>query len=95
MDGGGLPTEGLPLTSHLSIMWQVQITVGQLVMVAVILGALVSPWFLILAGLYLGCGLFFAGMSGTCGLAAVLKLMPWNRRSNSSQRGSTGARCCS
>ena len=35
-----------------------------------LLGALVNPWFLLLAG-FVGAGLMFAGATGTCGLAKV------------------------
>jgi len=73
---------GLPLESNpkipISIMRQVQITVGSLVLVTTVLGVLVSPWILVLTGFF-GAGLLFAGASGTCGMAAVLSLMPWNR----------------
>ncbi|MBT7351225.1 MAG: rhodanese-like domain-containing protein [Phycisphaerae bacterium] len=90
----GLPTVGRPSSSGLSIMRQVQITVGLLVMVAIAIGAFVSPWFLLLAG-FCGAGLFFAGISGTCGLAVVLKMMPWNRCASVEQQASTRAACCS
>lgn len=62
----------------ISLMRQVQIVVGTLVLATVILGVTVSPWFLALTGFF-GAGLLFAGLSGTCGMAAVLSLMPWNR----------------
>lgn len=62
----------------ISIMRQVQITAGSLVLIFTILGAAVSPWFLVMSGL-MGAGLIFAGLSGTCGMASVLSLMPWNR----------------
>lgn len=62
----------------ISIMRQVQITAGGMVAASTALGAFVNPLWLILAG-FVGCGLVFAGVTGTCGLAAVLARMPWNR----------------
>jgi rhodanese-related sulfurtransferase len=57
----------------LPIMRQVQIAAGALV----VLGLLVPHlWGL---SLFVGAGLVFAGVSGFCGLAAVLARMPWNR----------------
>jgi hypothetical protein len=44
----------------------------------VLLALLVSPWFALLSG-FVGAGLVFAGASGTCALAEVLAMMPWNR----------------
>ena len=57
---------------------QVQIAAGSLVVVGVALGALASPWFLLLAGV-VGAGLVFSGVSGTCAMAAVLARLPHNR----------------
>jgi len=72
----------LPLTrtanAPISIMRQVQITAGSLVVLGTVLGALVSPWWLILSG-FVGSGLVFAGVSNTCGMALLLARMPWNR----------------
>lgn len=62
----------------ISIMRQVQITAGSLVFIGTVLGAFVSPWFLLLSG-FVGAGLVFAGLSGTCGMATMLSYMPWNK----------------
>jgi hypothetical protein len=59
-------------------MRQVQIAAGSMVVLGVVLGALVSPWLYLLAG-FVGAGLVFAGITGTCGLARLLRVMPWNR----------------
>jgi hypothetical protein len=59
-------------------MRQVQIFVGSLAAAGAILALAVNPWFAILP-LFLGCGLLFAGISGTCGMALLLGRMPWNR----------------
>jgi rhodanese-related sulfurtransferase len=63
----------------ISIQRQVQITAGMMVLIGVILGFLVSPWFFALSG-FVGAGLTFAGVSGTCAMASLLAVMPWNRR---------------
>ncbi len=73
----GLPLDGNP-RAPLSIMRQVQIAAGTLVLAGTLLGAFVNTWFLGLSG-FIGAGLVFAGLSGTCGLATVLGWMPWNR----------------
>jgi rhodanese-related sulfurtransferase len=62
----------------IEIMRQVQITAGLLVLTGVVLGATVSPAFYVLAGL-IGGGLTFSGVTGTCAMATLLRLMPWNR----------------
>lgn len=62
----------------ISIMRQVQIAAGALVVAGVILAVLVSPWFMALSA-FVGAGLMFAGISGTCAMANLLAVMPWNR----------------
>lgn len=63
----------------LPIMRQVQIITGALVLVGVILGYSINPTFFLLSGA-VGAGLLFAGVSGFCGLARLLDIMPWNQR---------------
>lgn len=63
----------------IEIMRQVQITAGALVLAGVLLGLLVAPGFFGLAA-FVGGGLMFAGMTGWCGMAHALRIMPWNRR---------------
>ncbi len=63
----------------ISIMRQVQIVAGSLVLTGTLLGAFVSPWFLLLSG-FVGSGLMFAGISNTCALAMLLAKLPYNRR---------------
>lgn len=85
LDGGldAWSRAGLPVTQDrkapLEINRQVQITAGLLILGAVIAGFLVSPGWFALAG-FVGAGLTFAGLSGTCGMARLLMLAPWNRR---------------
>ncbi len=73
---------GLPIQENtrvpISIMRQVQLVVGACVLVLSALAAFVSPWFLALIAFF-GAGLAFAGPTGTCGLAAALGAMPWNK----------------
>jgi rhodanese-related sulfurtransferase len=73
----GCPVEA-SADAPLDLMRQVQIAAGSLVFLGTVLGATVSPWFLLLSG-GVGAGLMFAGATGTCGLAMLLARMPWNR----------------
>ncbi len=75
----GLPTH-LDRRAPIDIQRQVQIGAGSLVLAGVILAATVSPWFVLLSA-FVGAGLTFAGLSGMCGMASILRRMPWNRRS--------------
>lgn len=63
----------------LEIMRQVQVTAGALVLTGVLLGLFVTPGFFGLAA-FVGAGLVLAGTTGWCGMANLLRLMPWNRR---------------
>ena len=76
---------GLPVVTNRSqpieIMRQVQIAAGSMVVAGVALGALVHPGFYGLAG-FVGAGLMFAGISGTCAMAHILGFAPWNRHTS-------------
>jgi rhodanese-related sulfurtransferase len=63
----------------LEIMRQVQIGAGTLVLLGVLLGLFVDRGFFSLSA-FVGTGLLVAGTTGWCGLARLLALMPWNRR---------------
>jgi len=84
LDGGieNWTKSGLPVANNpgapLEMMRQVQITAGVLVLIGVGLGLVVHPGFFGLAA-FVGAGLTFAGISGFCGMARLLALMPWNR----------------
>ena len=71
---------GLPVAvdrrQPITIMRQVQIVAGSLVLLGIVLGVWVAPAFLALSAF---AGLAFAGVSGWCGMARLLALMPWNR----------------
>jgi len=73
----GLPVE-IDRKQPLELMRQVQIAAGLLVLTGVVLGASVSQAFYVLAG-FIGAGLTFSGVTGTCAMARLLRLMPWNR----------------
>jgi rhodanese-related sulfurtransferase len=74
----GLGTELNAARPKMSVMQQTQITIGTLVVAGTALGSFVNPWFLALPA-FMGCGMIFAGATGTCGLATVIGLAPWNR----------------
>jgi len=85
LDGGleawkkaGLPV-ALDRSQPIDLMRQVQIVAGSLVLLGAVLGYLVTPWFYGLSA-FVGAGLLFAGVSGFCGMARVLAVMPWNRQ---------------
>jgi rhodanese-related sulfurtransferase len=85
MEGGllawtqaGYPTQ-VNKNAPISLMRQVQIVAGSLVVIGTVLGAFVSPWFLILSG-FVGSGLVFAGITNTCALGMLLAKLPYNQR---------------
>ncbi len=82
---GGVPAwqqAGFPVRklkgAPLPLMRQVQIAAGSLVLLGVILSQTVAPGWIWLSG-FVGAGLMFAGISGFCGMARLLALLPWNR----------------
>ena len=60
------------------LMRQVQIAAGSLVLGGTLLGLFAAPGFFAVP-LFVGCGLIFAGVSGWCGMAKLLAVMPWNK----------------
>ncbi|MDJ1006212.1 MAG: rhodanese-like domain-containing protein [Paracoccaceae bacterium] len=62
----------------ISIMRQVQIAAGSLVLLGLVLAVLVNPWFAAVSAV-VGAGLTQAAVTGTCAMASLLKHMPWNR----------------
>jgi len=66
------------LRAPISIMRQVQIAAGSLVVLGIVLAALIHPWFAFLSA-FVGAGLVYAGASGVCTMATILSHMPWNR----------------
>ncbi len=84
-----LPTERNTGIAGVSIMRQVQLVVGTAVLVGSALAWFVHPA-LVAIPAFLGAGLAFAGASGTCALATVLGMMPWNKRAGTTASCSTG-----
>lgn len=84
LEGGLLAWKqaGLPTIKNknapISIMRQVQIAAGSLVLTGVLLGTFFAPEFYFLSG-FVGAGLLFAGLSGTCMMATVLGKLPYNQ----------------
>lgn len=71
----------------LPLMRQVQIAAGGMALLGFILGVLVSPWWHALSG-FVGAGLLMAGITGFCGMANLLQIMPWNRPGTPARAGS-------
>ena len=55
-----------------------QIAAGSLVLLGLILSSVVAPGWIALTW-FVGAGLTFAGVSGFCGMARLLAVMPWNK----------------
>ena len=74
----GLPTER-DANAPWSLERQVRFAAGSLVLTGVLLSVFVHPYFVWLAG-FVGAGLVFAGVTGTCAFGVLLAKMPWNRQ---------------
>lgn len=75
-------------TAHLPILRQVQLIAGLIVFIS----SLLSVYYdrrLVWAAAFIGAGLTFAGLTGFCGLAQLLSVMPWNK-----SRPGTGEELC-
>jgi rhodanese-related sulfurtransferase len=79
---GGFPVD-VDRSAPIDLQRQVMIAAGALVVLSVTGALTLSPWLIGIAAI-VGAGLMFAGVTGFCGLARVLALMPWNRRANAS-----------
>ncbi len=62
----------------ISIERQVRITAGSLVVLGVALSHFIHPGFIAISA-FVGCGLIFAGITDTCGMAIMLGKLPFNR----------------
>lgn len=94
MDGGmrGWIKADLPYNKGrkvLSVMRQVQMGAGLLVLLGVILGTFVNPWFYAISA-FVGAGLSVAGFTGFCGMATILMRMPWNKVAPTTGGGTSG-----
>lgn len=65
-------------TFYLPLNQQVQITIGMAVLASSLLAYFYDTTFIVLAGLF-GAGLTMAGITGFCGLAKLMGIMPWNK----------------
>lgn len=73
----GYPTS-IDRSKPIELQRQVQIAAGVLIVASLLLSWLISPLFFGVTA-FVGAGLIFAGVSGWCGMARLLGLMPWNR----------------
>lgn len=86
LEGGleGWKDAGMPVQRNkkapLEIMRQVQIIAGSIALAGGLAGYLVDPIYALVAA-FVGAGLFMAGTTGWCGMARLLRYMPWNRQS--------------
>jgi rhodanese-related sulfurtransferase len=83
VEGGTLACaeQGLPVKrgrKAISLECQVRITAGLLVLLGVLLGLSISPYFTLLSAL-VGGGLVYAGLTDRCPMAKWLAKMPWNQ----------------
>ena len=85
LDGGleawkrqGHETLSSPGAPRFSIIQQVQIGSGLMVLAGSLLAIFVSPAWLALP-IFVGAGIAFAGFTGLCGMATMMERMPWNR----------------
>jgi rhodanese-related sulfurtransferase len=73
---------GLPVTrGHgvISLERQVRIGAGSMVLLGVVLGWTIHPYFFGLSA-FVGAGLVFAGVTDFCGMGLLLAKAPWNQR---------------
>jgi len=88
---------GGPIVRTVKTRWslerQVRFGAGLLVLTGVLLGAFVHPWWFALAG-FVGAGLTFSGLTGFCGMAKILSLMPWNRPAAGGGTAKNSKACC-
>ena len=79
---------GLPVVRGqgvISIERQVRIGAGTLVLLGVLLGSWVDPFWFFLSG-FVGAGLIFAGITDWCGMGLLLAKMPWNQSSGGAEK---------
>jgi len=72
-----MPTES-EHAAPIDVMRQVQLIVGCMILLGVGLSYMVSVYFILLT-ILAGLGLLVAGFTGFCGMAEVLKFLPWNK----------------
>ncbi|MCA8944136.1 MAG: MBL fold metallo-hydrolase [Planctomycetes bacterium] len=77
----------------ISLERQVRIVAGILVVLSVLLGFVVHPFFFGIAA-FVGAGQVFAGVTDRCGMALMLTKLPWNRVVGDSTSPATQAGGC-
>lgn len=65
-------------SAPIDLMRQVQIIAGVLIIIGTLLSYYVSAYFVVITA-FIGCGLVFAGITGFCGMAKLLLMLPFNR----------------
>lgn len=83
LDGGIVAwnEKGLPVTEgakRIPLDRQVLIAVGSLLLFTLFLMYTISTKFVVLVAFF-GAAMIFAGITGSCGMARILLLMPWNK----------------
>lgn len=73
------PVELNASAPRLSVMRQVQLSIGAGVLAGLAIGYFLHPLGYLLSA-FMGGGLIMAGLSGACPLASAIAKMPWNRR---------------
>lgn len=76
---------------HFPLMRQVQLIAGSAILVFILLGVFIRPE-LFWGAAAVGMGLTLAGLTGYCGLAQVLSVMPWNQTRFSGKKSATQAK---
>lgn len=74
--------ENLPVVrgrKTISLERQVRIAAGTIALTGAVLSFVVHPYYAAIPA-FVGAGLIFAGVTGTCGMALILARMPWNQR---------------
>jgi len=79
---GAWKAAGKPVVKNtkmpLELMRQVQIVAGSLILISFALAYFFSTVFLVIS-VFVGFGLLFAGITGFCGMARLLMLLPYNK----------------
>jgi rhodanese-related sulfurtransferase len=81
----GLPVER-GVVKVISLERQVRIAAGVLVVLGVVLGWLIHPFFYGVSA-FVGAGLVFAGVSDWCGMGLLIAKLPWNRKASPEPTG--------
>ncbi|MHC5083580.1 MAG: MBL fold metallo-hydrolase [Planctomycetota bacterium] len=75
----------------MSLERQVRTIAGTMVLVGSILAILISKWFLVIP-LWVGAGLFYAGLSNSCMMGQLLRKLPYNQKAEQT-KSTPGGTC--